>query len=139
MQLPSNLFLNVGISVDILLLKKNKTDNSVLFVDASREFIKDGKNNRLTEDNTDRIVNAVAERKDIPNFCQLVSNTVVGNNDNVYNLSVSTYVEVEDTREKVDIVALNAKIEKIVARENVLRAEIDKIIAELEVANEQVK
>ena len=50
-----------------------------------------------------------------------------------YNLSVSTYVEQEDTREKIDIVALNAEIEKIVAREQVLREEIDKIIAEIEV------
>jgi type I restriction enzyme M protein len=50
-----------------------------------------------------------------------------------YNLSVSTYVEQEDTREKIDIVALNAEIEKIVAREQILREEIDKIIAEIEV------
>ena len=49
-----------------------------------------------------------------------------------YNLSVSTYVESEDTREKIDIVALNAEIERIVARENELRAEIDRIIKEIE-------
>ena len=132
-QLPSNLFLNVGISVDILLLKKNKTDNSIMFVDASNEFVKVTKNNRLSEDNINRIVTAVAQRKDIPHFCQLISNTVVGNNDNAYNLSVSTYVEAEDTRPDTDIAALNAEIEEIVARENALRAEISKIIAEIEV------
>ena len=132
-QLPSNLFLNVTISVDIMLLKKNKTDNSVLFVDASGEFVKVTKNNRLSPDNINRIVTAVAERKDIPHFCQLVSNEVVGNKDNAYNLSVSTYVEAEDTREVIDIAALNAEIEEIVARENSLRAEISKIIAEIEV------
>ena len=49
-----------------------------------------------------------------------------------YNLSVSTYVEKQDTREKVDIVKLNAEIKEIVAREQVLRDEIDKIIAEIE-------
>jgi type I restriction enzyme M protein len=59
----------------------------------------------------------------------LVANDVIAEND--YNLSVSTYVEQEDTREKVDIVKLNAEIARIVARENVLRAEIDKIIAEI--------
>ena len=52
---------------------------------------------------------------------------------NDYNLSVSTYVEAEDTREKIDIVKLNAEIEQIVAREQVLRDEIAKIIAEIEV------
>ena len=52
--------------------------------------------------------------------------------ENAYNLSVSTYVEAEDTREKVDIVKLNAEIKEIVAREQVLRDEIDKIIADIE-------
>ena len=103
-QLPSNLFLNVTISVDIMLLKKNKTDNAVLFVDASKEFVKVTKNNRLSEDNIRRIVSAVAERKDEPHFARLVPNDEVGSKQNNYNLSVSTYVEQEDTREKIDIV-----------------------------------
>ena len=132
-QLPANLFLNVTISVDILLLKKNKTDNSILFVDASSECVKVTKNNRLSDDNIKNIVTAVAERQNIEHFCQLVPNSEVGNKDNAYNLSVSTYVEAEDTREKVDIVKLNAEIAEIVAREAVLREEIDKIIAEIEV------
>jgi type I restriction enzyme M protein len=131
-QLPSNLFLNVTISVDIMLLRKNKTDNSIIFVDASGECVKVTKNNRLAPENIERIVSAVAERKDVPHFCQLVPNSVVGSKENDYNLSVSTYVEAEDTREKVDITKLNAEISEIVAREAVLRAEIDKIIAEIE-------
>ena len=52
--------------------------------------------------------------------------------ENGYNLSVSTYVEAEDIREKIDIVKLNAEIKEIVAREQVLRDEIDKIIADIE-------
>ena len=111
-----------------MLLKKNKTDNSILFVDASNEFVKVTKNNRFSEENIARIVSAVAERKDEEYFCRMVSNDEVGNKDNNYNLSVSTYVEAEDTREKIDIVKLNAEIEEIVARENVLREEIAKII-----------
>lgn len=131
-QLPSNLFLNVTISVDIMLLRKNKSDNSVLFVDASEEFVKVTKNNRLSEQNIQRIVDAVAARKDEEYFCRLVSNAEVGSKENAYNLSVSTYVEQKDTREKVDIEKLNAEIAEIVAREQALRDEIDKIIAEIE-------
>ena len=134
-QLPSNLFLNVTISVDIMLLKKNKTDNAVLFVDASKEFVKVTKNNRLSEENIQRIVSAVAERKDEQHFARLVPNDKVGSTQNNYNLSVSTYVEQEDTREKIDIVKLNAEIAEIVAREQKLREEIDKIVAEI--SNEQ--
>ena len=96
-QLPSNLFLNVTISVDIMLLKKNKADNAVLFVDASKEFVKVTKNNRLSEENIQRIVSAVAERKDEQHFARLVPNDEVGSKQNNYNLSVSTYVEQEDT------------------------------------------
>ena len=131
-QLPSNLFLNVTISVDIMLLKKNKTDNAVLFVDASKEFVKVTKNNRLSEENIQRIVSAVAERKDEQHFARLVPNDEVGSKQNNYNLSVSTYVEQEDTREKIDIVKLNAEIAEIVAREQKLREEIDRIIGEIE-------
>ena len=132
-QLPSNLFLNVTISVDIMVLRKNKTDNGIMFVDASGECVKVTKNNRLAPENIERIVSAVAERKDVPHFCRLVPNSEVGSKENAYNLSVSTYVEAEDTRPKVDIKELNAEIAEIVAREAVLRAEIDKIIAEIEV------
>ena len=131
-QLPSNLFLNVTISVDIMLLKKSKTDNAILFVDASKEFVKVTKNNRLSEENIRRIVSAVAQRKDEQYFSRFVPNEEVGSKQNNYNLSVSTYVEQEDTREKIDIVKLNAEIAEIVAREQVLRAEIDKIVKEIE-------
>ena len=131
-QLPSNLFLNVTISVDIMLLKKSKVDNAILFVDASKEFVKVTKNNRLSPENIRRIVSAVAQRENEAYFSRLVLNEEVGNDENNYNLSVSTYVEQEDTREKIDIVKLNAEIAEIVAREQVLRAEIDKIVGEIE-------
>ncbi len=132
-QLPSNLFLNVTISVDVMLLKKGKTDNNVLFVDASNEFVKVTKNNRLSDANISHIVSAVASRAEVAHFTHLASYEEIVKND--YNLSVSTYVEAEDKREKVDIVKLNAHIEEIVAREQVLRDEIAKIIAEIDIAD----
>ena len=90
------------------------------------------KNNRLSDDNIRRIVSAVAERNDERYFARLVPNDEVGSKQNNYNLSVSTYVEQEDTREKIDIVKLNAEIAEIVAREQKLREEIDRIIGEIE-------
>lgn len=131
-QLPSNLFLNVTISVDILILKKNKTDSSILFVDASQEFVKQKKNNRLSEENIEKIVSVVATRKDVQHFARLVTNDEVANDKNNYSLSVSQYVEPEDTREKIDIKNLNAEIKEIVSKEAMLREQIDLIIADLE-------
>ena len=130
-QLPSNLFFGTSIATCIMVMKKNKIDNKTLFIDATNECIKVTNNNKLTPENIDHIVDAFTKRENIEHFTHLASYEEVAGND--YNLSVSTYVEAEDTREKIDIVKLNAQIKEIVAREQVLRDEIDKIIAEIEV------
>jgi type I restriction enzyme M protein len=130
-QLPSNLFFGTSIATCIMVMKKGKNDNKVLFIDATGECVKVTNNNKLTAENIQRIVDTYASRENIEHFSYLASYEDVSAND--YNLSVSTYVEAEDTREKIDIVKLNAEIKEIVAREQVLRDEIDKIIAEIEV------
>lgn len=129
-QLPDNLFFGTSIATCIMVLKKNKAQNSTLFIDASKEFVKVTNSNKLTEENISKIVTAFIERTDSEYFCRLVPNTEIADND--YNLSVSTYVEQEDTREIIDIAVLNAEIAEIVKREEVLRSEIDRIIAEIE-------
>ena len=129
-QLPSNLFFGTSIATCIMVLRRNKADNTTLFVDASAECVKVTNNNKLTEDNIARIVDAVTNRSEEAHFSRAVAYEEIKDND--YNLSVSTYVEPEDTREVIDIVKLNAEIEQIVAREQVLRDEIAKIIAEIE-------
>lgn len=129
-QLPDNLFFGTSIATCIMVLKKSKLDNATLFIDASKECVKVTNSNKLTQENIVNIVSAYAEREDKQYFTRLVPNSEIAKQD--YNLSVSTYVEQEDTREQIDIVKLNAEIAEIVAREQVLRAEIDKIIAEIE-------
>ena len=129
-QLPSNLFFGTSIATCIMVLKKSKPDSRVLFIDATNECIKVTNNNKLTQENIEKIVDTFAGREEVKYFAHLASYDEIAEND--YNLSVSTYVEAEDTREKVDIVKLNAEIQEIVAREQVLREEIDKIIAEIE-------
>ncbi|HBR30300.1 MAG TPA: type I restriction-modification system subunit M [Firmicutes bacterium] len=131
-QLPDNLFFGTSIATCIMVLKKSKSENSTLFIDGSKEFVKVTNNNKLTQDNIDNILDAFKTRKDLAHFSKLVLNSEIAEQD--YNLSVSTYVEQEDTREKIDIVALNAEIKEIVARQQVLRDEISKIIAEIEVS-----
>ena len=129
-QLPSNLFFGTSIATCIMVLKKSKTSNDVLFIDASAECVKVTNNNKLTETNIENILHLFTERKDVEYTSKVVPNAVIGEND--FNLSVSTYVEKQDTREKVDIKELNNQIAEIVAREQILRDEIDKIIAEIE-------
>ena len=116
-----------------MVLKKSKSENKTLFIDASREFIKVTNSNKLTEESIKKIVDAFTERTPIEYFSVLVNNKDIAVQD--YNLSVSTYVQQEDTREVIDIKKLNTQIEEIVAHEDILRKEIDKIIAEIEGTN----
>ena len=129
-QLPDNLFFGTSTATCIMVLKKAKKDNCTLFIDATKECIKITNSNKLTEENIQNILDTFTERKDKDYVSKLVSNETIA--EGGYNLSVSTYVEQEDKREKVDIVKLNAELKEIVEKENKLRAEIDQIIAELQ-------
>ncbi|MDO5713652.1 MAG: type I restriction-modification system subunit M, partial [Tissierellia bacterium] len=133
-QLPSNLFFGTSIATCIMVLKKGKQDGKTLFIDASEEFVKATNNNRLGQANMDKIVEVYAKRENVEHFAHLALIEEIEEHN--YNLSVSTYVEPEDTREVIDIKELNKEIKEIVAREEVLRKAIDEIIAEIEVNHE---
>ena len=130
-QLPSNLFFGVTIATCIIVLSMGKTDDKVLFVDASALFEHVGNKNKLMPEHIEKINSLVQERAEEQYLSKLVPIEELGGENN-YNLSVSTWVEKEDTTEKVDIQELNARIKKIVAREAELRAQIDAIVADLE-------
>ena len=113
-----------------MVMKRGKADNRILFIDATNQCVKVTNNNKLLPKHIEAIVNAFSERKNVEYLCRIVDYDEVKRQN--YNLSVSTYVDQEDTREKIDIKKLNADIKEIVAREQILRDEIDKIIAEIE-------
>ena len=129
-QLPQDLFFGTSIATCILVLKKSKKENSTLFIDASALFTRSQTKNRLTPEHIDQILQTLENRSDLDYFSRLVDNQDVASND--YNLSVSSYVAAEDTREVIDIKQLNAEIEGIVARQSELRKQIDAIVADLE-------
>ena len=125
-----NLFFGTSISVNILVLSKNKTNTETQFIDATNLFKKDTNNNILTDDHIDQITKVFASKKDTDHFAKLVSLKSIADND--YNLSISSYVEQKDTREKIDIKKLNAEIKSTVTNIDKLRSEIDKIVAEID-------
>ena len=129
-QLPANLFFGVGIATCIIVLKKSaKVDANVLFIDASKLFQKNGNKNILLDEHQDKIMELFQNRKDEQYLAKLVKNDDILEND--CNLSVSSYVEQEDTREVIDIKAVNAKLEKLVAEGYELNQKIETIIKEL--------
>lgn len=129
-QLPENLFFGTSIATCILVMSKNKTENKVLFIDASKEFKKETNNNILEEKNIEAIVEEFRNRTDVEYFSRYVDVSEIEEND--YNLSVSTYVEKEDTREVIDIKVLNKELEETVKRIDALRSSINEIVKELE-------
>ncbi len=128
--MPADLFFGVTIATCIIVLKKSKSDNKTLFIDASGEFVRGGNKNKLSEANRKKILDAFTTRQDIEYFAKLVDNKTIAEND--YNIAVSSYVVAEDTREVVDITELNTKIAKIVAKQNELRTAIDEIVSDIE-------
>jgi type I restriction enzyme M protein len=129
-QLAPDLFFGTTIATCVIVLKKSKADNKVLFIDASAEFTRQGNKNRLTGGHQQTILGAFSMREDVPHFAKLVEHEVIA--ENGYNIAVSSYVEAEDTSVVVDITTLNAEIARIVARQADLRTEIDLIVADLE-------
>jgi len=133
-QLPKNIFFGTSITTCVLVMRRTKLDQSVLFVDASKYFVPGSPQNSLGEANIQEIVRVYREREDVDHVAKLVTNTELA--EAKYRMSVSAWVEPEDTREKIDIKALNAEIAEIVARETELRAKVDAIVAELEADDE---
>lgn len=129
-QLPENLFFGTTIATCILVMAKNKTENKILFIDASKEFKKEANNNILEEKNIKVIIEEFKNRTDKEYFSRYVDKVDIQNHD--YNLSVSTYVEKEDTREIIDIKVLNQKIEDTVKKIDDLRVSLNEIVKEFE-------
>ena len=129
-QLPADLFFGSTIATIIMVLRKNKTDNKVLFIDASQEFVRIDTKNKLSDKNIDKILDTVRFRKEEKYFSKYVDQKDIV--DNNYNLSINNYVQVEDTREVIDIKVLNNQINEVVRNVDRLRTEIDKIVNKLE-------
>lgn len=137
-QLPSGLFFGTSIATCIIVLKKNKSDNNILFIDASKEFVsnsnkmKNGTNtNKLSDENINNIVGLLKDRKSVENKSYLATYKEIKDND--YNISVNSYLKTNTEDKKIDINEVNRKLAEIVPRQQQIREELEEIIKELEV------
>jgi type I restriction enzyme M protein len=128
-QLPQDLFFGTTIATCIMVLKKNKKENKVLFIDATEMFERKDATNKLTKNNIDQILELFTKRKNVEYKCKLVDFQEIASND--YKLSVSKYVQKLEIKEVIDIKQLNNKIRKVVIKEDELRKQIEKIINEV--------
>lgn len=130
-QLPPDLFFGTSIATCILVLKKNKSDNNILFVDASEEFIRNTNKNKLSDENINNIVGLLKDRKSVENKSYLASYDEVKDND--YNISANSYLKTNTNDNNIDIEEVNKKLAEVVPRQQQIRKELEEIIKELEV------
>ncbi|MBP8628543.1 MAG: type I restriction-modification system subunit M [Negativicutes bacterium] len=130
--LAPNLFFGTSIAVNILVLSKHKTDNTIQFIDASGEdfYKKETNNNILNNEHIKKIMTMFDNKEEVAHVATSVPYDEIVKNE--YNLSVSSYVEAKDNREVIDIIELNAQIKDTVTKIDKLRTEIDKIIEVIE-------
>ncbi len=127
--LPEKLFYGTGIPAAILIFKKQKSDDSVLFIDASREF-KSGKNqNNLTEENITKIVETYRARKSVDKYAYLA--TLQDMKDNDYNLNIPRYVDTFEEEEEIDLVVVRAEREQLKTQLAELEVQMAKYLEEL--------
>ena len=130
-QLPSDLFFGTSIATCILVLKKNKTDNNILFIDASEEFVRNTNKNKLSDENINNIVSLLKDRISIENKSYLATYDEVKEND--YNISVNSYLKTNAGEVEIDIEKVNKTLAEIVPKQQQIRKELEEIIKELEV------
>lgn len=130
-QLPSDLFFGTPIATCILVLKKNKSDNNFLFIDASNECVRNTNKNKLSDENINNIINLLKDRKSVENKSYLATYDEVKDND--YNISVNSYLKTNTDDNNIDIEEVNKKLAEVVPRQQQIRKELEEIIKELEV------
>lgn len=101
--LPANIFFGTGIPTIIMVLKQKRDNTDVLIIDASKGFVKEGKNNKLRACDIKKITDAIKDRKNIEMFCRVVSRDEIRANE--YNLNIPRYVDSSEKAESWDIYA----------------------------------
>ena len=123
-QLPDNLFFGTSVATCIMVLKKSKKDNSVLFIDAQKECDKLLGCNKLSKDNISTIINTYKQRNNIEYLSKNVLTSQIKKQD--YNLAVNTYIKSPNINRMVDVAKLNKELTRILKREKELRERISK-------------
>lgn len=127
--LPEKLFYGTGIPAAILIFKQTKTDDSVMFIDASREY-RDGKNqNQLTDENIAKIVSTYKTREDVDKYAHLASLDEIKEND--YNLNIPRYVDTFEEEEEIDLMAVRDERKQLTEKLAALEVEMDGYLKEL--------
>ena len=127
--LPSLIFFSTPIPTCIVVLKKDNTDRSVLFVDASKEFRKEGPRNYLDSEHIDKIADVVLKRKDVEKFAHLATFEEIQGND--FNLNIPRYIDSSEEEEEIDIESTFSELAKLDQQEAEVDLQLSRFFKEL--------
>jgi type I restriction enzyme M protein len=127
--LPENLFTNTSIGTCILVLKKNRQNTDILFIDGSNDFIKEKKTNIITDQHIEKIIDTYAGRKEISKYSHLASLDEIKNND--FNLNISRYISNIEEEEEIDLVDTLKQINQINKDLKILTSKVNEHLVEL--------
>ena len=127
--MPANLFFGTSIPTTVIILKKNRTTRDVLFIDASKEFLKGKNQNKLSIENIDKVVETYKNREDVEKYAYVASFDEIKEND--FNLNIPRYVDTFEEQEEIDIVELGKELvslnQQIKEAENDFLAMLDEL------------
>lgn len=132
--MPPNLFYGTSIPTTVIVLKKNRSNRDVLFIDASKDFIKEKNQNKLTTNNIDKIVETYIKRETVEKYAYLATYDEVKEND--YNLNIPRYVDTFEPEEPVDMAAIGKEMCKIRKEKAELESRILEMISSLQYGKE---
>lgn len=132
--MPSNLFFGTSIPTTVIILKKNRTNRDVLFIDASKEFVKGKNQNKLTKENIDKIVDTYKNREDIDKYAHLAKFDEIEDND--FNLNIPRYVDTFEEEEPIDIEQLSKEIVSLNNEIKQAESEFLSMLDELEITED---
>ena len=127
--LPEKLFYGTGIPAAVLVFRKDKTDNNVLFIDASREFQAGKNQNQLSDENIAKVVDTYKQRENLDKYAYLASLEEIQEND--FNLNIPRYVDTFEEEEEIDLMAVQAERKEIEAEIAKLNEQMDGYLKEL--------
>ena len=128
--MPANLFFGTSIPTTVIILKKNRNNRDVLFIDASKEFEKVKNQNKLTKENIDKIVETYKKREDVDKYAYLATFEEIKEND--FNLNIPRYVDTFEEEEPVDLAELGSSIQEIRKEKAELESSLHEMISSLE-------
>lgn len=135
--LPSNLFYNTSIPTTIIVLKKNRQDRDILFIDASSQFVKKKTQNDMSQENIDHILELYTSRKDVEKEAHLASYEEIKSND--YNLNIPRYVDTFEEEEEISLADISAEINEQETNIKEVQSEFMAQFAELSASDEKVQ